>query len=103
MAFFTDSFLSARRSELLKSVKRFQYQLNSKTWYDGEINSKEIVGTSVVVFVNVPSSGASDTITGVRVYDNNEALAGQQTISLARTSLNSALLRFTFPLIEYES
>lgn len=36
------------------------------------------------------------------LYDINGALAGQQSISLKRTSLNVALLRFTFPLIETE-
>ena len=54
------------------------------------------------MFVNVPSSGAADTITGVRVYDNNDPLAGEHTVSLRRSSLNTALLRFTFPLIEAE-
>ena len=38
MAFFTDNFLHNRRTELLRSVDRFQYQLNKKTWYDGKIN-----------------------------------------------------------------
>lgn len=99
MAFFTENFLNARRSDLLRSVCRFQYQVNG-AWKDGTINSKEIRGTAVVVFVNVPNSGAADTITGVRVFDNNDALAGQQAISLKRSSLNTALLRFTFPLIE---
>ena len=100
MAFFTEVFLEKRRKELLNAVARFQYQRNGGTWYDGEINSKQIVKTDVVVFVNVPNSGAADTITGVRVYDNNGALAGQQSISLRRTALNTGLLRFTFPLIE---
>ena len=97
MAFFTQNFLNARRQELLRSVCRFQYQINNGSWYDGEINSK---GVNVVVFVAVPSSGNADTITGVRVYDQNNALAGSQSISLRRSSLNSALLRFTFPLTE---
>jgi hypothetical protein len=99
MAFFTDTFLAARRAELLRSVCRFQYQING-TWRDGEINSKSVIGSNIVVFVNVPSFGTKDTITGVRVFDNNNALAGQQTINLQRESLNTALLRFTFPLIE---
>lgn len=102
MAFFKESFLNARRAELLRSVCRFQYQLNGGTWKNGEINSKQILGTSVVVFVNVPSSGSADTITGVRVYDNNDNLAGEQAISLQRSGANTALLRFTFPLIEAE-
>lgn len=100
MAFFTQNFLNALRQELLRSVCRFQYQINNGSWYDGEINSKEVSGVNVVVFVAVPSSGSADTITGVRVYDQNNALAGSQSISLRRSSLNSALLRFTFPLTE---
>ena len=99
MGFFTSTFLSNRRNELLRSLDRFQYQRGG-AWYDGTINSKEIVGTDVVVFVSVPSFGTADTITGVRVYDLNGALAGQQSISLVRTAQNTALLRFTFPLIE---
>ena len=81
---------------------RFQYQLDNGTWQDGTINRKEIKGSDVVVFVNVPSSGRADTITGVRVFDNNNELAGEQEIKLQRSSLNTALLRFTFPLIEEE-
>ena len=100
MAFFTSTFLSDRRKEFYNSIKRFQYQLNGGSWYDGTINSKAISGNSVVVFVNVPATGSANTITGVRVYDKNEALAGSQTISLARTGLNAALLRFTFPVTE---
>ena len=102
MAFFTENFLNNRRAELLRAVTRFQYQLNKSTWIDGEINSKEIAGTAVVVCVNAPSSGAKDTITGVRVYDNNGELAGSQSVSLSRDSINAGLLRFTFPLIEVE-
>lgn len=100
MAFFTEDFLNTCRNALLRRVARFQYQRNNGTWYDGEINSKQVIGTSVVVYVTVPSFGTADTITGVRVYDNNDNLAGQQSISLVRDSLNSGLLRFTFPLIE---
>ena len=97
--FFTESFLNARRQELLRSVVRFQYQIGG-VWRDGEINDKQVIGTNVVVFVNVPSFGVNDRITAVRVLDRNDSLAGQQTINLIRGSLNSALIRFVFPLIE---
>lgn len=102
MAFFTEDFLNARRADLLRSVQRFQYQINGG-WKDGEINSKTVTGNAVVVFVSVPSSGAADTITGVRVYDNNDKLAGQQAVSVKRTSVNAALLRFVFPLTEAQT
>lgn len=100
MAFFTDTFLKARREELLRAVSRFQYQLNGSIWKDGEINSKQVVGNAVVVYVSAPSSGQKDTITAVRVYDRNGELAGSQTVSLTRDSVNAGLLRFTFPLVE---
>lgn len=100
MAFFNDDFLEKRREELLRSLGKFQYQLNNSTWHTGTINSREISGTNVIVFVSIPSSGSADTITGVRVYDTSGTLAGSQSISLKRSSLNAALIRFTFPLIE---
>lgn len=103
MAFFTEDFLNARRRDLLRSVQRFQYQLDGGGWQDGEINSKEVTGNAVTVFVNVPSSGRADTITGVRVYDNNDRLAAQQTVNVKRTSVNAALLRFVFPLTEAQT
>lgn len=103
MAFFTEDFLNARRRDLLRSVQRFQYQLDGGGWQDGEINSKEVTGNAVTVFVDVPSSGRADTITGVRVYDNNDRLAAQQTVNVKRTSVNAALLRFVFPLTEAQT
>lgn len=103
MAFFTEDFLNARRRELLRAVKSFRYQVNGREWHDGAINSKAVDGNAVVVFVNAPSSGEGDTITGVRVYDNNDKLAGQQAVSVKRTSVNAALLRFVFPLTEAQT
>lgn len=47
MAFFTDKFLNDRREELLRSVDRFQYQLNGGAWQTGTVNSKEIIGTNL--------------------------------------------------------
>ena len=85
--------------ELLRAVSRFQYRIGD-VWRDGTVNSKEVVGTDVVVFVDVPSFGEADTISEVRVYDDRGALAGQQEINLKRSAVNSALLRFTFPLVE---
>lgn len=43
------------------------------------------------------------SFTGVRVYDNNDKLAGQQAVSVKRTSVNAALLRFVFPLTEAQA
>ena len=42
MAFFTDKFLNDRREELLRSVDRFQYQLNGGAWQTGTVNRKAL-------------------------------------------------------------
>lgn len=102
MAFFKDSFLNALRENMLQSVCRFQYQLDNGSWKDCEINSKQIVGNSVIVIVSVPGSGKADTITAVRVLDNDNILVGEHTIGLQRSSANTALLRFAFPITEAE-
>ena len=81
MAFFKESFLNARRAELLRSVCRFQYQLNGGTWKNGEINSKQILGTSVVVFVNVPSSGSADNMTTTTTWPENRPSACKEAVS----------------------
>lgn len=100
MAFFTEEYLNKRRKEILNSVEKVQYQINNSSWHDGTINDKTIDGSNVIIFMDAPSSGQADTITGVRVYDNYGHLAGQQTISLKRNSISSALIRFTFSLEE---
>ena len=100
MAFFTDDYLNARRQDLLRSVQGFQYQINNGSWRDGEINSKSVLGNAAIIFANVPSSGGADTITGVRILDNNGKIAGQQAVNVQRHSANATLIRFTFPLTE---
>ena len=100
MAFFKPDFLNDRRQELFRAVHKFQYQLNGTTWLDGTINEKIIEGNAVVVFVDVPSSGKADTITGTRFFDTSGKLGGEQTLSLARKDINGALIRFVFPLDE---
>lgn len=75
MAFFTEDFLNARRADLLRSVRRFQYQINGGSWKDGEINSKTVTGNAVVVFVSgraparrtpLPACGCTTTTTSWR-------------------------------------
>ena len=100
--FWQESFLTARRQQLLNAVGTFQFRINS-TWCDAEVNSKEIDSTAgaVVVYVNMPhSSGTADIITGVRLFDSNGVLAGQQDVSIARAASQTALFRFVFPLVE---
>ncbi len=100
MAFFKETFLADMRSNLLQSLGSVEYQLNQGDWNSGTVNKKEISGTEVVLYVNVPCSGEADTVTGVRIYDSNGDLAGEQTINLSRGSDQGALLRISCPLIE---
>jgi hypothetical protein len=102
MSFYTSNFLSKRRGELLRAIGRFEYQLNNGAWrQDATINEKKIENDAVVCYVSIPNTAAAaDVITGARVYDANGVLAGSQTISLSRTSTQTGLLRFEFPLVE---
>ena len=100
MGFYTSSYLAGKRQELLNDIVRIQYQRNNSQWNNGVINSKVISGNNVVIMVNAPSSGVNDTITGARALDKDGTIIGQQSMSLARTSLNAALLKLTFPIIE---
>ncbi len=104
MSFYTSNFLAKRRNELLRAIGRFEYQLNNGSWRsDATINEKTIENDAVVCYVNIPNTAAAaDVITGARVYDANGVLAGTQAISLSRTSTQTGLLRFEFPLTEAE-
>lgn len=100
MGFFTSSFMNARREELFRSIRAVQYQLDGKNWRNGTVNSKEIIGNSVVLLVNIPCSGSSDEVTGIRILDENGAVAGSESISILRNESNSVLVRLSFALNE---
>ncbi len=100
--FWQESFLKARRQQLLNAIGKFQFRISS-VWYDAEVNDKEIDDAqgAVVVYVNMPHVGeTADTITGVRLFDSNGILAGQQDVNVKRAVNQTALFRFVFPLVE---
>lgn len=104
MAFFTNAYLNKRRKQVLRSIVKFSYQKDNGSWFnDATIDSKEIVGTDVLIFATVPSSGSANTITRVRLYDDENEIAGEGAVSIVRTGENSAGIRFTVPLIEQQS
>lgn len=100
MVLFTEDFLNARREELLNAVGDFEYKLGAGDWQKAEVSSKKIEGNAAVFNVYVPGSGTDDIITAVRFYDQDGNIAGERTVQLTRTSLQSTLIRFSFPLTE---
>lgn len=104
MAFFTNAYLNKRRKQVLRSIVKFTYQKNNGSWFnDAIIDSKEIVGTDVIIFATVPSSGLANTITRIRLYDDESEIAGEGVVNIVRTGANSAGIRFTVPLIELQT
>lgn len=100
MAFFNKEFMDDRRREFLNSIGKIQYQTDGKIWNDGTVNSKEIIGTNIVILVDAPGSGKEDTITAVRAYDHYGRVAGQQPVTLKRKNINSGTIRLTISLEE---
>ena len=104
MAFFTNAYLNKRRKQVLRSIVKFTYQKSNGSWFnDAIIDSKEIVGTDVIIFATVPSSGLANTITRIRLYDDESEIAGEGVVNIVRTGANSAGIRFTVPLIELQT
>ncbi len=100
MAVYTNGYLAGKRQEMALELVRFQYQRNNGSWQNATVNEKKVTGNNVVVYLHIPPSGANDTITGIRFYDDNGDLAGQLAIKLVRQSNNSGLVKLSLSLTE---
>lgn len=99
--FFTDTYLNKVRRFILDTVTNVEYELNgSGVWQKGTINEGRIEDTKAIVYISIPSSDAADVVTGIRVKDADEDLVGTQTVSLARSDIESALYLLSIPLTE---
>lgn len=100
MAFFTSTFLAARRKEWLDKIAKAQYRIGS-TWYDGAITSREVVGNSVVIMVSVtdPVSTAS-TIVESRLIDVGGNVVGSRSENILKNVNQGVLLKYEFPINE---
>jgi hypothetical protein len=101
MAFWTSTYLEKVRNFLARTITRASYRV-SNTWYEGTINSFEVIDTKAVVFIGIPSGvpPGSVTITGVRLYDHDGELAAEQPCNIVRTGMQNALIKFEFELTE---
>ena len=48
--FFSDSFMARRRQQWLRSILRLEVRTNG-TWYEGDIQKKEVQGDTLVLNV----------------------------------------------------
>ena len=100
MGFFNSNFLYERRVQWKNSIAKFQYQVN-QTWYDATINSSGVSGNKVTFSVVIPAVPAtSHVVTGIRLIDTNGNEAASQELNIERSSTQSLLLSFSFPIQE---
>ena len=100
MGFWSNEYLAKQRQRWLDSLTRFQYQV-SGVWYDATVNSAEISGNSIIILANVPNvPNVANTVTRIRIYDDAGMLAGEQEVSIARTGVQSILVKFNLPIQE---
>ena len=103
MSFWTNEFMNNRRAEWLRSLVKFQFQVNG-TWYDATIKTKRITGNKVEIIVSFPRvSSGSQSITAVRIIDVTGKQCGYQAIELVRAASQGALTKFEFPIYEKEA
>ncbi len=101
MSFWQGVFLSKRQQSLKREIAQVQYQAGGN-WHRGVINSKIVQAAALTVLINLPALETDNVITGVRVYDSEGDLAGQQNLSIVRTAGQSAALRLIFHLQEVD-
>ena len=100
MGFFNSNFLHERRVQWKNAIAKFQYRVEG-TWYDAIINSSGVEITKVVYSVIIPTVPAtSHIITGIRLLDADGNEAAMQELSIERSSVQSLLISFSFPIQE---
>lgn len=93
--FWTEKFLAKRREEWLKAIYRAEYTMDGKT-YAGTIVTKKVEGEKLLIdIISTQGQGVEkNTITEVRLYDDNNDLAGkaaENTVKLSNQGIFTAL------------
>ena len=100
MGFFNNDFLHKRRVQWKDSIKEFQYQVEN-TWYNANITSSGVSGNKVLFSVVLPAvPEKSHIVTGIRLIDDAGNEAANQKINIERTTYQTLLLSFSFPIQE---
>ncbi len=98
----TTAAIEGYRTYTEHTISRARYRIGN-TWYNGEITRKErMADGKVAVYIPIlPQSANTVTITGVELYDRNDALWASKTESIRVEGVQEGVLyRFTFDIHE---
>lgn len=103
MAYYKSSFLTGRREEWLRQLSQVQVKIGS-TWYTGEIQTKELSGTDIVIVaVFSVLENVAGTIIASRIIDITGAVAAEQAENIAKVVGQGAMIKIVLPIIEDET
>lgn len=100
MAYFSNTFMSHRRNQWLRSLAAVEAQVVGK-WHRGEINQKKIEGDTLVIMATFPTlDSMSCTITASRLIDVRGEQAAYQQRRINKNSGQGTMIKITIPVYE---
>lgn len=80
-----DEYLAAKREEIKNDIAYAKYEVGG-VWYRAEIRSVEVAADGHVeaTFIIDYTASGNDTVTGIELYDQKDALIGKKTLSITR-------------------
>ena len=100
MAYFSDTFMSHRRKQWLRSIYAVEVLVNG-TWHRGDFNQKQIDGDSLVILATFPTLDAKAcTITASRLIDVRGEVATYQQRTIEKISGQGTMIKIVIPIYE---
>lgn len=100
MAYFSDTFMSHRRQQWLRSIHAVEAQVGG-TWHRGDINQKKIEGDTLVIMATFPTlDSQACTITASRIIDVHGEVAAYQQRAINKISGQGTMIKLTVPIYE---
>ncbi len=98
--FFSDNFMARRRAQFLRSIHKLQVR-SSGSWYDGEIQKKEVNGTTLIInCVFSALDGRAATIDRSRIFDVNGEVVHEQVESITKATGQGVMIQVKVPITE---
>lgn len=100
MAYFSDTFMSRKREQWLRSLAAVEAQVGG-TWHRGDINQKNIEGDTLVIMATFPTlDSVACTITASRLVDVRGEQAAYQQRVIEKQSGQGTMIKITIPIYE---
>ena len=103
MAYFSDAFMSHRRTQWLRSIAAVEAQVGGE-WERGEINQKKIENDMLVITATFPTlDSIACTITASRIIDVHGEQAAYQQRVIAKNVGQGTMIKITIPIYEVKA